>query len=137
MEKRTRHFCASCGYEGKAASAEEGLVGKGLWLSIEDAEVAQRATESLPLGFGLLIFERSSHGGDGMPYGGHRLFAVVVGSHTIKRGSRDDRTVVIGGEPIMYGFTDCNAEYEFVLPEGSKEFVNGAWVENCVAAYDY
>lgn len=138
MKTRTRHFCASCGYEGKAASAEEGLVGVNLWLPINEAEITQRAMESLPLGFGLLIFERSSHGSDDGPYD-RRIFAVAAGNHAIgmRGSSRDARTVVIGSDPVTYGFVDCNSEYEFMLPNGSKEFVDGRWVENCVAAYDY
>gem|GEM_PF-6810239 len=93
-------------------------------------DVAVRLPQTLPEGHGLLILERCSHS-SGNPYD-HRFFAVRYGTCTLQRDS-----IVIGGKPVMYSFLDCNADYEFPLPEGSMEFVEGQWTPCAAAKYDY
>ena len=97
-------------------------------------EVAKRAPEKLPEGFGLLIMVRHSHS-SGAAYD-WRFFAVRRGPLSLGWGDCAS-TYEIGDKPVEYGFADCNADYEFALPEGSREFVDGVWVSRSSAWYDY
>jgi hypothetical protein len=87
--------------------------------------------------------ERISHSG-GEPYE-WRFFAVRRGLLTLVRRDPDGKGAKpehsgpcnIGDKPVMRGIWDCNAEYEFRLPKGSREFVDGRWVARHSARYDY
>ncbi len=100
------------------------------------------AQAAIPEGFGLLILERCRHS-DGEPYC-WRFFAVRKGNHSLqtfnpqgKAWLEEATKYMIGENPVEYSFTDCNAEYEFRLPKGSMEFVDGQWVPRQEAKYDY
>lgn len=100
-------------------------------------KIAAKMPTILPEGYGLLILERGSHG-DGHPYD-WRFFAVKRGTHTLRRLSSTDKgwEYTVGDQPAMYSFLDCNGDYKFSLPDGSKEFVDGEWVYCLFAQYDY
>ncbi|MDD5252080.1 MAG: hypothetical protein PHT12_05625 [Patescibacteria group bacterium] len=97
-------------------------------------EVAKGVPEKLPAGCGLLIMVRCSHS-SGEAYD-WRFFAIRRGPLSLGWTGRE-RTYEIGDKPVEHVFTDCNADYEYVLPEGSSEFVDGAWVSRSSAEYDY
>jgi hypothetical protein len=97
-----------------------------------DYEVIQQL--ALPQ-HGLLILERCAHG-SGNAYE-HRYFAVRFGKITLTRGGYTREEVVISDHPSTYTFLDCNGDYSYKLPEGSMEYVDGAWIPNTVAEYDY
>jgi len=95
----------------------------------EDA--IEYAPKELPPSRSLLVLEKFSHN-SGLPYN-YRFFAVPFGSFRIREGEE----INVGIESQTYKFVDCNTDYEFNLPRGSMEYVNGAWVPNNVAEYDY
>ena len=98
-------------------------------------EVAARVP-TVPDGHGLLILECCSHSsGDSYDW---RFFAVRRGTHALGRVETDwTWPFEAGAIPVLHMFADCNAEYEFTLPEGSMQFVDGGWVPQTVAQYFY
>ncbi len=100
-------------------------------------DTAARLPAELPGHLGILVMQRCGHS-DGEPYE-DRIFGVPRGPISIHK--RDwipgAQEYVIGDDLVMHSFLDCNAEYEFPLPEGSVEFIEGAMVPCAAAAYDY
>jgi len=91
---------------------------------------------NLPDGCGLLILVRCGHS-NGEAYD-WRYFAVMRGNRVLGLPfSEGSWEFTAGASPVKHSFVDCNADYEFLLPEGSKEFVGGDWVPCEVAQYDY
>lgn len=98
-------------------------------------DVASKVPATLPDGYGLLILECCSHNnGDSYDW---RFFAIRCGDHSLWRSGEKYCTFVSGPTPVRVLFADCNAEYEYVLPEGSYEFVDGAWAPCRAAQYSY
>lgn len=90
----------------------------------------------LPEGMGLLVMIRASHN-DGEAYE-RRIFALPHGTHALSRsGIEESQDCVIGPVPTSHYFLDCNSDYEYPLPEGSMEFIEGDWYACKAAAYDY
>ena len=150
-------YVASVVLEGKATvgkgnTEEEAIehclaqVRRSIYLGVELAKkvvlppaIVAKVPTALPDGYGLLILERCSHN-DGTSYD-WRFFAVKRGTHALRKKQWCDdakpKEYTIGTAPFMYSFLDCNADYDFLLPKGSLEFVDEGW-ESCeVAHYDY
>ncbi len=94
---------------------------------------------ALPKGYRAVILVVVGHS-HGEAYG-HRVFAVREVAHFRLpiQGCWLGKMKVFpaGTKPVVYSFLDCNAEYEFLLPKRSQEFVDGSWVSRRRAKYDY
>lgn len=142
---------------GKGYTQEEAVeaclaqVRQHLFLGVELAlgvvlpqAVVSKMPRNLPKGMRrLLILERCNHSsGDAYDW---RFFAVRCARPftLLKRFGQGEAEPqrTYGGPlepgPLKYSFLDCNADYEFLLPYGSWEFVDGAWVACQVAKYSY
>lgn len=100
-------------------------------------KTAATIPKELPDGYGLFALVRGSHNcGESYDW---RVFAIKIGTHTLRRsfGGRPAATVTEIKVPGRYSFLDCNADYKFLLPSGSMECVEGAWVSRESAEYDY
>ena len=112
--------------------------------------IRKKALESLPKGFGLIIFEVSSHN-DGEPYN-WRFFALPVGRHHViwhrhERGDvcrmcdRNTCKFDIIDDPDAFcwmKWDDFNAQHFFRLPKGSLEFIGDCrYVPRRTARYFY
>jgi len=90
----------------------------------------------MPPGMGLLVMIRVSHN-DGEAYE-WRVFAVPHGTFALGRaGDVESDEYVIGETPVYHSFLDSNSDYEYPLPTGSMEFIEGDWYACSAAAYDY
>lgn len=107
--------------------------------------------ENVPPGCGLFVLERVAHSsGDAYEW---RICAIPFGDYwldgmTLRRTKpmeeKDDAYVF---DPAQYrirpnqagkeSFLDCNGDYAYRLPNGSKEFVGGRWVWRKRAEYNY
>lgn len=113
-------------------------------------DVLPKVPADLPPDRGLLILQTVSRRDDEKYE--WRFFAIPYGTFTLmRRGIKEtfsgvDKAIgeerrvgecLIGPIPFKWIFFEPDSLYEFPLPEGSQEFVNGAWVSRKSADYFY
>lgn len=93
--------------------------------------MVEKMPKELPEGLELVIFARSSHS-DGSSYD-WRFFALRPGFYSIDGQGFE----VVVGRPARFDTLDSNSDVMYSLPEGSKEYVDGAWLPSIGVEYHY
>jgi hypothetical protein len=93
---------------------------------------ASKVPKELPVGYQLVVFERSSHcSGDSYDW---RFFAVKPGSYRLGENRGETQ---VGSAPVIIHTMDSNSDVEYPLPHGSMEYVGGQWLPSKGVAYNY
>jgi hypothetical protein len=93
--------------------------------------MVEEIPKELPMGLELVIFERSFHC-SGDPYD-WRFFALRPGFYSIDGQGFE----VTAGRPAKVNTLDSNSDVTYRFPEGSMEYVDGAWLPSTSVEYHY